>query len=69
MNHVFLDAERSQIYQSSIYQFFGRQHENRHAIKNSQKRGSFPKSYKNTVFEKYAENREKNILSLYFYFL
>ena len=83
------EAKYSQI---SIYQFLGRQHENRHAIaclKILRKEAVFCKSYKNTlirvffhaefisalktepkptVFEKYAENRKKNICYHYFLF-
>ena len=88
MNDV-CQMERSQI---RIYQFFGRQHENRHAIACSKILGKmdvFCKYYKNTlirvflhaefisalkmeaqptVFEKYAENRKKNICYHYFLF-
>ena len=84
------EAKYSQI---SIYQFFGRQHENRHAIacsKMFRKEAVFSKYYRNTifrvffhaefiyalktepkptVFEKYAENRKKNICYHYFLFI
>ena len=83
------EAKYSQI---SIYQFFGRQHENRHAIACSKivrKEAVFCKSYKKTLirvflhaefisalktepkstaFEKYAENKKKNICDHYFLF-
>ena len=78
--------------QISIYQFFGCQHNNRHATACSKilsKMAVFCKSYKNTlirvflhaefisalktepkptVFEKYVENRKKNICYHYFLF-
>ena len=87
---MFVRQKEVKYSQISIYQFFGRQHENRHAIACSKilrKAAVFSKSYKNTlirvflhakfisalktepkptVFEKYAENRKKNICYLYF---
>ena len=88
MNHV-CQMESIQI---RIYQFFGRQHENHHAIACSKILGKmdvFCKYYKNTlirvflhaefisalkmeaqptVFEKFAEDRKKNICYHYFQF-
>ena len=87
---MFVRQKEAKYSQISIYQFFGRQHENRHAIACSKilrKEAVFCKSYKNTlirvflhaefisalkmeaqptVFEKYAENRKKNICYHYF---
>ena len=89
---MFVRQKEAKYSQISIYQFFGRQHENRHAIACSKilkKEAVFCKSYKNTlirvflhaefisalktepkpmVFEKYAENRKKNICYHYFLF-
>ena len=89
---MFVRQKEAKYSQISIYQFFGRQHENRHAIPCSKilrKEAVFCKSYKNTligvflhaefisalkterksmVFEKYAENRKKNICYHYFLF-
>ena len=89
---MFVRQKEAKYSQISIYQFFGRQHENRHAISCSKilrKEAVFCKSYKNTlirvflhaefisalktepkptVFEKYAENRKKNICYHYFLF-
>ena len=86
---MFFRQKEAKYSQISIYQFFGRQHENRHAIACSKilrKEAVFSKSYKNTlirvflhaeffsalktepeptVFEKYAENRKKYLLSLF----
>ena len=88
-----LDRKKPNYSQISIYQFFGRQHENRPAIACSKilrKEAVFCKSYKDTlirvflhaefisalktepkptVFEKYAENRKKYLLSLFSIFL
>ena len=90
---MFVRQKEAKYSQISIYQFFGRQHENRHAIacsKNSLKLDVFCKYYKNTlirvflhaefisalkmeaqptVFEKYAENRKKNLLLLFSIFV
>ena len=87
-----LDGRKKKYSQISIYQFFGHQHENRHAIACSKilrKMAVFCKSYKNTlirvflhaefisalktkpkptVFEKYAGNRKKYVIII-FYFL
>ena len=87
---MFVRWKEAKYNQSSIYQFFGRQHENRHAIACSKilrKEAVFSKPYKNTlirvflheefisalntkpkptVFDKYAENRKKNICYHYF---
>ena len=93
---MFVRQKEAKYSQISKYQFFGRQHENRHAIACSKilrKEAVFCKSYKNTykntlirvflhaefisalktepkptVFEKYAENRKKNICYHYFLF-
>ena len=89
---MFVRQKEAKYSQISIYQFFGRQHENRHAIACSKilrKEAIFSKSYKNTlirvflhkefisalktepkptVFEKYAENKKKNICYHYFLF-
>ena len=89
---MFVRWKEAKYSQISIYQFFGRQHENRHAIAYSKilrKMAVICKSYKNTlitvflhaefifalktepkptVFEKYAENRKKNICYHYFLF-
>ena len=89
---MFVRQKEAKYSQISIYQFFGRQHENRHAIACSKilrKEAVFSKSYKNTlirvflhakfisalktepkptVFEKYAENRKKDICYHYFLF-
>ena len=89
---MFVRQKEAKYSQISIYQFFGRQHENRHAIACSKifrKEAVFSKYYKNTlirvflhaefisalktepkptVFEKYAENRKKNICYHYFLF-
>ena len=89
---MFVRQKEAKYSQISIYQFFGRQHENRHAIACSKilrKEAVFCKYYKNTlirvflhaefisalktepkptVFEKYAENRKKNICYHYFLF-
>ena len=89
---MFVRQKEAKYSQISIYQFFGRQHENRHAIACSKilrKEAVFCKSYKNTlirvflhaefisalktepkptVFEKYEENRKKNICYHYFLF-
>ena len=89
---MFVRQKEAKYREISIYQFFGRQHENRHAIACSKilgKMAVFCKSYKNTlirvflhaefisalkmeaqptVFEKYAENRKKNICYHYFQF-
>ena len=86
---MFVRQKEAKYSQISIYQFFGRQHENRHAIACSKilrKEAVFSKSYKNTlirvflhaefisalktepkptVFEKYAENSKKYLLSLF----
>ena len=90
---MFVRQKEAKYSQISIYQFFGRQHENRHAIACSKilrKEVVFSKSYKNThirvflhaefisalkmepkptVFEKYAENRKKYLLSLFSIFM
>ena len=87
-----LDRKKPNIAKFVYINFFGRQHENRHAIACSKilrKEAVFCKSYKNTlikvflhaefisalktepkptVFEKYAENRKKNICYHYFLF-
>ena len=92
LQHKIARQKEAKYSQISIYQFFGRQHENRHAIACSKilrKEAVFCKSYKNTlirvflhsefisalktepkltVFEKYAENRKKNLLSLFLIF-
>ena len=89
---MFVRQKEAKYSQISIYRFFGRQHENRHAIACSKiirKEAVFCKSYKNnlitvflhaeffsalktelkhTVFEKYSENRKKNICYHYFLF-
>ena len=89
---MFVRQKEAKYSQISIYQFFGSQHEYRHAIACSKifrKEAVFSKSYKNTlirvflheefisalktepkptVFEKYAENRKKNICYHYFPF-
>ena len=89
---MFVRWKEAKYSQISIYQFFGRQHENRHAIAYSKilrKMAVICKSYKNTlirvflhaefifalktepkptVFEKYAENKKKNICYHYFLF-
>ena len=89
---MFLRQKEAKYSQISIYQFFGRQHENRHAIacsKISEKwlfsanpikiplLGYFcmpefifalKTEPKPTVFEKYTENRKKNICYHYFLF-
>ena len=89
---MFVRQKEAKYSQISIYQFFGRQHENRHAISCSKifrKEAAFAKSYKNIlirvflhaefiyalkmepkpmVFDKYAENRKKNICYHYFLF-
>ena len=86
---MFVIQKEAKYSQICIYQFFGRQHENCHAIACSKilrKEAVFCKSYKNTliriflyaefisalktepkptVFEKYAENRKKYLLSLF----
>ena len=86
---MFLRQKEAKYSHISIYQFFGLQHENRHAIACSKilrKEAVLCKSYKNTligvflhaefisalktepkpkVFEKYAENRKKYLLSLF----
>ena len=49
---MFVRWKEAKYSQSSIYQFFGRQHENRHAIaylKILRKEAVFSKSYKNTL--------------------
>ena len=49
---MFVRQQEAKYSQSSIYQFFGRQHENRHAIACSKilrKMAVFCKSYKNTL--------------------
>ena len=49
---MFVRWKEAKYSQSSIYQFFGRQHENRHAIAYSKilrKEAVFSKSYKNTL--------------------
>ena len=49
---MFLRQKEAKYSQISIYQFFGRQHENRHAIACSKilrKEAFFSKSYKNTI--------------------
>ena len=90
---MFVRQKEAKYRQISIYQFFGRQHENRHAIACSRilrKEAVFCKSYKNTlirvflhaefiaalktepkpmVFEKYAENRKKNIYHYFLFFV
>ena len=90
---MFVRQKEAKYSQISIYQFFGRQHENRHAIACSKilrKEAVFSKSYKNTlirvflhaefifalktepkptVFEKYAENRKKNIYHYFLFFV
>ena len=89
---MFVRQKEAKYSQISIYQFFGPQHENRHAIDCSKilrKEAVFSKSYKNTLirvflhaefisalkteprptaFEKYAENKKKNICYHYFLF-
>ena len=89
---MFVRQKEAKYSQINIYQFFGRQHENRHAIACSKiirKEAVFCKSHKNsvikvflhaefisslktepkpTVFEKYAENKKKNIFYHYFLF-
>ena len=89
---MFVRQKEAKYSQISMYQFFGHQHENRHAIACSKilrKEAVFCKSHKNsvikvflhaefisalkmepkpTVFEKYAENRKKNICYHYFLF-
>ena len=89
---MFVRQKEAKYSQISIYQFFGHQHVNHHAIACSKilrKEAVFSKSYKNTlirvvlhaefisalktepkptVFEKYAENRKKNICYYYFLF-
>ena len=90
---MFVRQKEAKYSQISIYQFFGRQHENRHAIacsKIPRKEAVFCKSYKNTLirvflhaecisalktepkptlFEKYAENRKKNIYHYFLFFV
>ena len=90
---MFVRQKEVKYSQISIYQFFGRQHENRHAIACSKilrKEAVFCESYKNslirvflhaefisalkterkpTVFEKYAENRKKNIYHYFLFFV
>ena len=89
---MFVRWKEAKYSQISIYQFSGRNHENRHAIACSKilrKMAVFCKSYKNTLirvflhaefisalktepkptfFEKYTENRKKNICYHYFLF-
>ena len=86
---MFVRCKEAKYSQISIYQFFGRQHENRQAIACSKilrKMAVFCKSYKNTlirvylhaefiyalktepkptVFEKCAEKKKKYLLSLF----
>ena len=90
---MFVRQKEAKYSQISIYQFFGRQHENRHAIacqKILRKEAFFCKSYKNTliriflnaefisapktepkptVFEKYEENRKKNVYHYFLFFV
>ena len=90
---MFVRQKEAKYSQISIYQFFGRQHENRHAIACSKifrKEAVFSKSYKNTlirvflhaefisalktepkptVFEKYAENRKKIFIIIFYFFV
>ena len=90
---MFVRQKEAKYSQISIYQFFGRQHENRHAIACSKilrKEAVFCKSYKNTlirvflhaefisalktepkpmVFEKYAENRKKIFIIIFYFFV
>ena len=90
---MFVRQKEAKYSQISIYQYFGRQHENRHAIACSKifrKEAVFCKSQKNTlirlllhaefisalkmepkptVFEKYAENRKKNICYYFLFFV
>ena len=88
---MFLRWKEAKYCEISIDQFFGRWHENRHAIACSKilgKMAVFCKSYKNTlirvflhaefisalktepkptVFEKYAKNRKKNVIIIFYF--